>query len=79
MALPDLFAFNVHKNLEAGILTISVFIKSRLNSEGPYLKSHNFIRAWLRVAECLDSHLALGQYNLSGWMLTLTKQRDTVA
>ena len=56
MALPDLFAFNVHKNLEAGIL-----------------------RAWLRVAECLDSHLALGQYNLSGWMLTLTKQRDTVA
>lgn len=79
MALPDLFAFNVHKNLEAGILTISVFIKCRLNSEGTYLKSHNFIRAWLRVAECLDSHLALAQYNLSGWMLTLTKQRDTVA
>ena len=50
-----------------------------LNSEGTYLKSHNFIRAWLRAAECLDSHLALAQYNLSGWMLTFTKQRDTVA
>ena len=73
MALPDLFAFSVHKNLEAGIITISVFIRNSLNTEGTQLISHNFIRAWLRVAEHLDSRLALVQYNFSGWRLTLSK------
>jgi hypothetical protein len=72
--LPDLFAFNVHRNLEAGIITISVFTRNRLYAEVAYLTSYNFtslaLSLWMSV-----STFGTPAVDLPGYGLLFLKER----